>query len=77
MAKYFARDRQEGDITVTAANGPIFFLKDGTNQTLALDVWNNLVVPDFFVVVDAGLILLQFEQVLSTPLQSALLLLSF
>ena len=57
---------------VIATTGPTPFLKDGTNQTLALVLWNNLVVPDFFVVVDAGLILLQFEQVLSTPLQSRL-----
>ena len=47
MPKYFARNRQEGDTTVISANGPIPFLKDGTNQTLAPVLWNNLVVPDF------------------------------
>ena len=47
MPKYFARNRQEGDTTIIAANRPIPFLKDGTNQTLALVLWKNLVVPDF------------------------------
>ena len=47
MSKYFARNRQEGDTTVTAANGPNPFLKDGTNQTLAPVLWNNLLLPDF------------------------------
>ena len=35
MSKYFARNRQEGDTTVTAANRPIPFLKDDSKQTLA------------------------------------------
>ena len=47
MPQYFARNRQEGDTTVIAANRPIPFLKDGTNQTLAPVLWNNLVVLDF------------------------------
>ena len=47
MPKYFARNRQEGDPTVIAADRPIPFLKDGTNQTLVPVLWNNLVIPDF------------------------------
>ena len=46
-SKYFARNRQEGDTTVIATNRPIPFLKDGTNQTLALVLWKSLVIPDF------------------------------
>ena len=47
MPKYFARNRKEGDTTAIAANRPIPFLKDGTDQNLAPVLWNNLVVPDF------------------------------
>ena len=42
MSKYFARNRQEGDTTLIAANGPIPFLKDGTNQILAPVLWTVL-----------------------------------
>ena len=47
MPKYFARNREGGDTTVIAGNRPIPFLKDGTNQTLAPVLGNNLVVLDF------------------------------